>query len=258
MNWFDVGANLTNKRLFPIGSIVESATKANVTQIAITGTNVAESQQALLLAEHYPEHLVFTVGVHPHDAKDVEHDYIQQLGCLANHPQAVAIGECGLDFNRNYSPQDKQIEVFEAQLELAKSLDMPVFLHERDAFEQQTAILNQHGIHQGVAHCFTGNVEQMQAYLDLGLYIGITGWVCDHKRGQALREAVEQLPLERLLLETDAPYLLPKGLPANTRINVPANLPVVAKTVAELMNVDLAQLAEASYTNACRLFEMGD
>ena len=107
---------------------------------------------------------------------------MQQLKSLLLHGCVVAVGECGLDFNRDFSPRDRQIEVFELQLELAKNVKKPVYLHERDAFDTQLALLKHHQIQQGVAHCFTGNVQQMRAYLDLGLYIGITGWLCDERR----------------------------------------------------------------------------
>lgn len=255
--WFDIGANLTDKRL-ETEAVVESACAAGVERIAITGTTVEGSEQALHLAHKYPNNLLSTAGVHPHYAKDVESDYLDKLAALAQDPQVVAIGECGLDFNRNFSPAEIQIEVFEQQLLLAADLAMPVFLHERDAFDQQVQLLSKHraSLNGGVVHCFTGSVVQMQTYIDLGFYIGITGWVCDPKRGEALRQAVSQLPLERVLLETDSPYLMPKTLKSKSRNNQPANLPHIAQTVAAIMNVELSKLQHYSVYNSLKLFQL--
>lgn len=251
MPWFDIGVNLTNPRL-PLPDVINQAHAAGVTQLAITGTSVADSQQAAQLAAEY--NVVSTAGIHPHYASDAPSDYIAQLTQLAAHSHVVAIGECGLDFNRNFSTPEQQIVVFRAQLALAEQLAMPVFLHERDAFEQQLTCLDAHPGLPGVAHCFTGSLEQMQAYLQRGLYIGITGWLCDEKRGGALREAVPHLPLDKLLLETDAPYLLPKRLPGKHKFNQPANLPWIAEQLAALMHLEPATLMQHSYANACRLF----
>jgi TatD DNase family protein len=198
--------------------------------------------------------------VHPHDAANVSEGFIDNLRQLASHDKVKAIGECGLDFNRNFSPQDKQIEVFKQQLELASELEMPVFLHERDAFEQQIKILDCfHGL-TGVAHCFTGTVEQMHIYLEMGLYIGVTGWLCDPKRGASLREAVLELPLERLLIETDAPFLTPKGLKTKegdkVRRNEPCYLPHIVEAIAEIKGIVASDIAKASTDNARSLFKI--
>lgn len=256
-HWFDIGVNLTDKRL-DAGALVESACLADVQRIAVTGTSVEGSEQALYLAHKYPNQLVSTAGVHPHYAKDVDDHYLSNLANLAQDPQVVAIGECGLDFNRNFSPPEIQIKVFEQQLLLAAELSLPVFLHERDAFEQQIRLLSKHraSITGGVVHCFTGSLSQMQQYVDLGFYIGVTGWVCDPKRGEALREAVSQLPLDKVVLETDAPYLMPKTLKSKSRNNQPANLPHIAQAVASIMNVELSELQRCSTENALTLFQL--
>lgn len=255
--WFDIGANLTDKRL-DAGAEIESACAAGVQRIAVTGTTVEGSEQALNLAHKYPNNLFSTAGVHPHYSKDVAANYLIKLTELAQDPQVIAIGECGLDFNRNFSPPDIQIKVFEQQLLLAADLSMPVFLHERDAFEQQISLLSKHRhrMNGGVVHCFTGSLPQMLEYIDLGFYIGITGWVCDPKRGEALRHAVSQLPIDRVLLETDAPYLMPKTLKSKSRNNQPANLPHIAQAVATLMNIGLNELQQCSLNNAHKLFQI--
>jgi TatD DNase family protein len=261
MSWSDIGVNFTDKRLF-FEPVFERALAADVSQIIITGTNINKSQQAIHLAQQYPNHLSATIGVHPHDASQFSVETIQELKTLARSKCVVAIGECGLDFNRNFSTPDQQLFAFEQQLKLACELDLPVFLHERDAFDAQIELLSKYRkeLKGGVVHCFTGDIEQMNRYLDLDLYIGITGWVCDLKRGQTLREAVKSLPLNRLLLETDAPYLRPKGLANNRRVdngnNEPAYLPFVAEEVASLMVTDITRLQLASQTNTQALFNI--
>jgi TatD DNase family protein len=261
MSWCDIGVNFTDKRLL-FEPVFERALAADVSHMIITGTNIAKSQQAIQLAQHYPNHLSTTVGVHPHDASQFNVQTISELQALAESECVVAIGECGLDFNRNFSTPEQQTFAFEQQLKLACDLGLPVFLHERDAFEVQIKLLTKYrnALKGGVVHCFTGDIAQMNRYLDLDLYIGITGWVCDLKRGQALREAVKSLPLNRILLETDAPYLRPKGLANNRKVdhgnNEPAYLPFVAEEVARLMAADMQSLQLASQTNTQALFNI--
>ncbi len=251
----DIGVNLTNSRLEPIcEQVLAAARQVDVQRFVITGTSLAESKAACGLARQH-EGCYATAGVHPHDAANVEAGYIESLKNLAQDPKVVAIGECGLDFNRNYSPPEQQITVFSEQVQLASELDMPLFLHERDAFDSQTGILSGSAKPlRGVAHCFTGDTRQLQGYLDMGLYIGITGWLCDPKRGTALREALEFLPMDRLLLETDAPFLVPKNLPGKVRLNEPKYLPHIAAEVANVKALSLAEVAVASWQNSQDLF----
>ena len=261
MPWCDIGVNFTDKRLH-FEPVFERALAADVSHIIITGTSLDKSKQAIRLAQQYPNHLSTTVGVHPHDASQFTVQTINELKTLAESKSVVAIGECGLDFNRNFSTPDEQLFAFEQQLKLACELGLPVFLHERDAFEAQIKLLTKYHkeLKGGVVHCFTGDIEQMNRYLDLDLYIGITGWVCDLKRGQALREAVKSLPLNRILLETDAPYLRPKGLANNRKIdngnNEPAYLPFVAEEAASLMAIDIETLELATQANTEVLFDI--
>ena len=257
--WFDIGVNLADKRLSE-PHIIHDAFDANVKFLAATGTDIDESHKAADIAACHPGFVFSTAGVHPHYAKDVADDYLQSLRTLAQRAEVIAIGECGLDFNRNFSPADTQLRVFEQQLELAVELQLPVFLHERDAFEQQIALLSKYRdkLVGGVVHCFTGDEKQIKGYLELDLYIGITGWVCDPKRGEDLREAVKHLPLERLLLETDAPYLFPKSLKTKSRTNVPANLPHIAEHVAGIMGVELQVLQSQVLKNSFSLFQLID
>jgi TatD DNase family protein len=170
----------------------------------------------------------------------------------------VAIGECGLDYNRNFSTPMHQRAAFEAQLAAAVKTKKPLFLHCRDAFTDSYAMTKEAvdvGAH-GVVHCFTGSVDEADAFVELGLDIGATGWVTDEKRGEALRQAIRHLPLERLHLETDTPYLGPKNAKKRRPYNEPANLGWVAQAVAELKGMSLEDVASACTENSRRLFRL--
>ena len=257
-SWCDIGVNLFSAQFDTDRELVlQRAAEQGVRQFILIGSDLAETQLNLAFCQQTT--LCYsTAGVHPHQASAVNSDWLTLLTKLAQQPKVVAIGECGLDFNRDFSPRPVQQQVFAAQLQLAKQLDKPVYLHERDAFDCQIAMLKEQQIQHGVAHCFTGNSDELKAYLDLGLYIGITGWLCDERRGDALRQALAYIPPDRLLLETDAPYLLPRTLrpkPANRR-NEPAFLPVIAAAVAELKQLSLAELAQITSDNCSRLFQL--
>lgn len=257
-HWFDIGVNLPDQRL-DTEEVVAFAFEQDVKGMLLTGTSEHRSHEAASLAANYPGQLFSTAGVHPHNAKDVSENFVKVLGELASLPSVKAIGECGLDFNRDFSPRQDQIRVFTQQLELAIELNMPVFLHERDGFETQYKILQQYrgDLVGGVVHCFTGTLEQMQAYLELDLYIGITGWICDPKRGVALQHAAAHLPLDRVLLETDSPYLMPKSMQSKSRNNQPANLPHIATQLASIMGVSVQDLKQHCWHNSNQLFALG-
>ncbi|WP_026376438.1 TatD family hydrolase [Aestuariibacter salexigens] len=252
--WFDCGVNLIDERLEPASVLVQSRT-ANVKYLCVIATDLQHAQHAVNLCEQYPESLVCTAGVHPHYADGFTAQSAEQIRQLVASPHVVAIGECGLDFNRNFSSPDNQRQAFEVQLELACELQKPVLLHERDAFDEQYRMLSGviSSLPGGVAHCFTGDTGQMTAYLELGLYIGITGWLCDEKRGLALREAVHKLPLERLILETDAPYLWPKTLRPRKRNNHPANIPHIAEQLSALTGHSVMDIQQHSWRNSLTL-----
>ncbi len=220
----DIGVNLTHRSFeADLSEVLARARDANVAMI-VTGTDLPGSRRAAWLAQQHG--LYATAGVHPHHAKDFEPRHLDELKAL----KPIAIGECGLDFNRNFSPRDAQLACFEAQLQLAAGLGKPLFLHERDAFDEMRALLQRHRPKRAVVHCFTGTGAQLDAYLELGLHIGITGWICDERRGQHLLELVPRIPKGRLMLETDAPFLSPPGVP---RRNEPGFLPRVLAAVAQ-------------------------
>jgi TatD DNase family protein len=251
----DIGANLTHASFREdLDAVLERARAHGVAQIVVTGTSVEESRRAAALAEAHGLHA--TAGVHPHHARDCDGDTMPALRAIAAHPRVVAIGECGLDFNRNYSPHPDQEQWFEAQLELGRALGKPLFLHSRDAHPRFASILRQHRVDRAVAHCFTGEGPELRAYLDLGLYIGITGWICDERRGTHLLELVKAIPQDRLLLETDSPYLTPRDLrpQPKARRNEPAHLPHILRAVARARGEAPEALAQATTRNARALF----
>jgi TatD DNase family protein len=259
LDLIDIGANLTHDSFAAdLDAVMTRALHAGVRRQIVTGADVASSRQAASLADRHPAQLRSTAGIHPHHADSFCADHRAELAELLRHPRVVAAGECGLDYFRNISSPEAQRRAFVAQLEIAAAANKPVFLHQRDAHADFAAILKDHigVLHGGVAHCFTGGQAELHAYLDLGLYIGITGWVCDERRGLELRTAVPHIPLQRLLVETDAPYLLPRDLSPKpkSRRNEPAFLPHVAQTVAQLRGESLEALAAATTHNAETLF----
>ena len=221
----------------------------------MTGTSVAESTAALRFATEHPA-IYATAGVHPHHARECDASTIPALRALAGNSRVVAIGECGLDFNRNYSPHPDQEKWFVAQVELACELKKPLFLHSRDAAEKFVQVLKQFKLPPSVAHCFTGEKAELHSYLELGLYVGITGWICDERRGAHLLELVRDIPADRLLLETDAPYLTPRDMKPQPRArrNEPAFLPHILGAVALALGKPPAQVAEETTRNARTFF----
>ncbi len=224
MQLVDIGANLTHASFREdLDAVVSRAREAGVLPM-VTGTSVAESAAALDIAERHGLHC--TAGVHPHHARECGPSTIPDLERLAKSPRVVAIGECGLDFNRNYSPHPDQEKWFVAQLELGIALDKPLFLHSRDAHPRFSEIIASHRPRKAVAHCFTGEKDELHAYLELGLYVGITGWICDERRGRHLLSLVREIPRERLLLALpDAARHAPAAACAAQRAHVPAPHP---------------------------------
>jgi TatD DNase family protein len=234
----------------------------NAAKIVITGTSIQASQRALQLTTKYgtPGVLWSTAGVHPHDAKSCnDKTTIPTLRKIAKEPTCVAIGECGLDFDRNFSDPDVQEYWFEEQLKLAVELKMPLFLHERAAHASFVRILSKYRSQLKApvcVHCFTGTKEELQSYIGLDCHIGITGWVCDPRRGQALRDALHLIPLDRLMIETDAPFLTPKVNQTLRHVsrNEPVLLPFVLDSIASLLKIPTAQLAHITTANALTFF----
>lgn len=259
----DIGINLTHRSFDrDRDAVIARGEAAGVSHLVITGTSVDESRRAVALAKQRPGRSFATAGVHPHGAKDCDDRTLPALRELAR--DSVAIGECGLDFNRNFSPPQVQERWFEAQLELAADLKLPVFLHERDAADRMLAILTRHRprLAGGVIHCFTGTRATVERYLGLDLHIGITGWICDERRGASLVDAAPATPLDRLMVETDGPFLLPRVTLPNPpagwdgRRNEPAFLPAVVAGIARAMKRDAAEIAAATTRTAIAFFSL--
>lgn len=265
----DIGANLTHKSFnHNLHQVLERANKAQVLDIIITGTNISASRQAIDLVKRLNQEQSFvklysTVGIHPHDAtRHSKFNYREQLvNLLDKNQNIVAVGECGLDFDRNFSLHDDQKQVFETQLQLACEYNLPLFMHERSASNDMLSILKKYSSHEnfrGVIHCFTHeSLDILQEYLSLNLYIGITGWVCDDRRGQSLANIVRHIPLDRLLIETDAPFLMPRNIPKPwPKFNEPSLLPYVVKKLAQCYSVSTDDIAKSSTENARKLFNL--
>jgi TatD DNase family protein len=259
----DIGINLAHHGYdHDRAAVIARAQAAGVRHMLVTGSDLDSTRRAIELAHQYPHTLRATAGIHPHHASRLTEADLPELEALMHSPEVCAAGECGLDYFRNFSPAADQARAFHWQLQLAVRTARPVFLHQRDAHADFVRILRQYlppaspGLVGGVAHCFTGTAAEAEAYLAMGLYIGITGWICDERRGAHLREVVKHIPADRLLIETDAPYLLPRDLPEKpaSRRNEPMYLPHILDTIAHARGESPAALAQATTSNATRLF----
>lgn len=255
----DIGVNLAHDSYDrDRAEVIARARAAGVVAMIVTGSTLPDSARALALCREWPGILRATAGVHPHHATGFQATDCAQLAEIYADPMTVAAGECGLDYYRNYSPPAEQRRAFALQLALAAEHGMPLFLHQREAHPDFMAMLREHPavLARAVLHCFTGSAAELDDCLAAGLSIGVTGWICDERRGQALREAVARIPDERLMLETDGPYLLPRTLqpkPAHRR-NEPMYLPVILEAVAARRGQPAAQVAALTTANAQRFF----
>ncbi|MBM4203654.1 MAG: TatD family deoxyribonuclease [Gammaproteobacteria bacterium] len=265
----DIGANLLSSHFdTDLDVVLTRALTAGVERILITASNLQAVPEILDLIRvnrrrsDWPR-LYCTAGIHPHEAASAPAGFSAALIDWFEDPDVVSAGEAGLDYNRNFSPKNIQREVFSAQIEAARAADMPLFVHDRESGGDTLELLRDGNVNPEriVIHCFTGTAAELDAYLDTGFCIGITGWVCDRKRGELLRSLVARIPLDRLLIETDAPWLLPQDLPAParkrmSRRNEPATLPHIATTLAHLMQVDPDVLGDVTRANAIRFFRL--
>jgi len=265
MKLIDIGINLMNSAYDrDRDEVVKTSTSAGVSPLVITGSGERSSLAAALYASEYnavqPGALYATAGVHPHEAKNCGSGTVDFIRGLVLEKGAKAIGECGLDYNRDFSPRDVQRKWFIKQAELAAELSLPLFLHERDAFADFSTILADYinAVPAAVVHCFTGTADELERYLSMGCHIGVTGWICDERRGKHLADLVKLIPKDRLMLETDGPYLLPRDLPVKVRNrrNEPRFLPHIAETVARHLGKDPAELAGETFNNAIKFFKL--
>jgi TatD DNase family protein len=255
----DIGLNLTHESFdHDRDRVVAEAVAAGVGHMVVTGSTLESTRAAIAIVRSAPGRFRATAGIHPHHAREFHAADVPELRRLMHEPGIGAAGECGLDYFRNFSPHEDQERVFRLQLELAVETGLPVFLHQRDAHHAFCAILGDYlpRIRAGVAHCFTGEACELDDYLSMGLSIGVTGWICDERRGQRLRDLARRIPLDRLMLETDAPYLLPRDLTPRpkSRRNEPRHLTHILAAVAACRPEPAAAIAEATTRNAMAFF----
>ena len=260
-NLIDIGANLAHDSFDEDrDEVLQRAADAGVAKIIITGSSRQSNAAAARLAAADPGRLYATAGVHPHHAAGYDDACDQQIRSLTQQAAVVAVGECGLDYFRNFSPRDAQLDAFRAQLQIAADTGLPVFLHQRDAHDDFVELLEPAlpNLSRAVAHCFTGEGESLREYLAMNLWIGITGWICDERRGAHLKEIVPLIPDDRLLIETDAPYLLPRTISPKpkSRRNEPAFLVEVLRVVAAARGQSEEHVANITAANAARFFAL--
>jgi TatD DNase family protein len=262
-NLIDIGVNLMHRSFNKDrNEVIKNAKDVGVSPLILTGTTERSSLEAKNFVSKFNGDLYSTAGVHPHNAKDCNENTINNLREIAKNPYVVAIGECGLDYNRDFSPRNKQKKWFERQIQLAIELNMPLFLHDRESYDDFKAILEKYEgkIKNAVVHCFTGNKKELESYIDLGCYIGITGWVCDERRGKTLAKLVKIIPEDKLMVETDAPFLTPRNMknkPKNNR-NEPNYLPHIFEDISLNMNKDPTELSKIVYQNTLDFFEINN
>jgi TatD DNase family protein len=263
MQLIDIGANLTHDSFdHDRDAVLQRAREAGVVRMVVTGASREHSPKALALAQAHPGELFATAGVHPHHATEYTDECDAELRALQAHPEVVAVGECGLDYFRDFSPRPAQRRAFERQLQIGADLaadgaGKPLFLHQRDAHADFMAMMKNFDGRLGpaVVHCFTGSRNELFDYLDQDWHIGITGWLCDERRGTHLRELVRHIPANRLMIETDAPYLLPRTVkpPPSHRRNEPMYLAHIVEELARDRGEDVAAVA-ANTTATARAF----
>ena len=255
----DIACNFTSDRFDKdLDEVIERAIANNITKFGLICSRLSDLDKLLEIYNRYSKDMFFTIGVHPHHANEINEEYLKKLKEVINNNNPHAIGETGLDFFRNLSSYEEQIFAFEEQIKIAIDTNKPLFLHQRDSHDDFIKILRKYSsdINKSVVHCFTGTKKQLNDYLELDCYIGVTGWICDAKRNVELRKTIKNIPLERLMIETDCPYLIPKDLlnkPINNR-NEPANLNHIASSIAELMNVNEESLKKITFKSSLDFF----
>ena len=257
--YIDIACNFTHQAFDKnLQKVIEDSVKAGIEKFVVTCSSLKDLERIKEIKSRYKESIFFTAGIHPHCAKEIhqiEHSKIKEE-ILKLKPNAI--GETGLDFNRNFSSPSDQLASFILHLETATDAKLPLYLHQRDAHDDFLGVLKE--LHASdnnfVVHCFTGNKKELTDYLDMGGYIGITGWICDYRRNQDLSEAIRYIPLDKLMVETDCPYLLPKNLSPKPKknLNYPYHLPHIVKEIANIRNESEELIAEYAYENTMKFF----
>ena len=256
---FDIACNFSSNRYDnDLDEVIKNAKNNNVTKFLVVSASINDVDKVYSIYQKYRSDCFFTVGTHPHHANEINSDSIKKMRILVQDLKPSSIGETGLDFFRNLSTLEEQIFAFEEQIKLSIEFNKPLFLHQRDAHNEFIKIIMKYknDINKAVVHCFTGTQKQLDTYLNLGFCIGLTGWICDERRNVELRKSIKNIPLDRLMIETDSPYLIPRNLiikPKNNR-NEPSYLPHIAKEIADIINIDLSKLIDITYKNSISFF----
>ena len=256
----DIACNFTSERFNKdLDDVIKRAIANKITKFGLICSRMSDLNKLLKIYKQYSKSMFYTIGVHPHHANEINDVYLKKLKNVITTYNPHAIGETGLDFFRNLSTYEQQIYVFEEQIKIAIDTNKPLFLHQRDSHDDFIKILRKYSsdISKAVVHCFTGTQGQLDDYLELDCYIGITGWICDEKRNVELRKAIKKIPLEKLMIETDCPYLIPKNLvekPKNNR-NEPTNLNHIINEIAVLMEIDIDILRKQTFENTINYFK---
>ena len=258
IRWYDIGVNLFSSSFRDPFQIYEDSRNAGVLCI-LTGSDMEENRKIKAFTQ---EHKAYgTMGIHPHNADGARLADLEWMEKeIGDSDHIIAVGECGLDYDRMFSTRENQVFCLEKHIEIAERVHKPMFLHERCAIEDFVRIFSEHPevCRRSVVHCFTEGPDVLERLLSMGFMIGITGWICDDRRAGELREAVKLLPLQRVMIETDAPYLTPKNVPGLKRTNVPANIQYVAETLAEYMGIAADELEKHAKANTERFFGLND
>ena len=256
--FFDIGVNLTHPSFVKdLDNVIEEAGNVGVTRMCVTGSDLEESISAYRLAISFSDILISTAGIHPHQAKQFSPNYFSEIKDLLKKDNVKAIGETGLDFYRNFSTEEQQKKSFEMHIETSIEIQKPLFLHVRDAHKTFMEMLKpvKENLPATVVHCFTGNKEELIEYIEMGFYIGITGWICDERRGTHLKDLINLIPLDKIMIETDAPYLIPRvSKLKNSQRNEPKFLPLIANEVVKCSKRSKKLIISSILLNSLRFF----
>ena len=255
----DIACNFTSDRFDKdLDEVIERAIANDITKFGLICSRLSDLDKLLEIYNRYSKEMFFTIGVHPHHANEINEKYLEKLKEVININNPHAIGETGLDFFRNLSTYEEQVFAFEEQIKIAIKTNKPLFLHQRDSHDDFIKILRKYSsdIKKAVVHCFTGTQQQLDDYLELDFYIGVTGWICDANRNVELRKTITNIPLQRLMIETDCPYLIPKNLPEKPKNNrnEPTNLNHIVSEIGMLKGIDEEILRKDTFKNTINFF----
>ena len=258
-NLFDIACNFSSDRFDKdLDLVIERAQISGVNKFLLVSASLTDFNKIYKIYNNNSANSFYSIGVHPHHANEININENKKMKDMISKYSPSCIGETGLDFFRNLSTYEEQIYAFEEQIKLAIEFNKPLYLHQRDSHEDFIKIINKYknSLPKCVVHCFTGTQSELDDYLDLDFYIGLTGWICDERRNVELRQSIKNIPLNKLMIETDCPYLIPRNLenkPKNNR-NEPSFLPHIAEEISSLMDIELNKFTEATYSNSIDFF----